>query len=114
MRNLRFNSRGIKQLEEMFNTSALKYLKDMGNEETIFNKGIDEFITLLWLALIWEDKELTKDKCYDLYDIALEKNGFDEVLEKVINALSNYFGLSEEKQSIKNKTESVKAKKKTK
>jgi hypothetical protein len=100
-RNLRFTSRTISQLEKSLNKPALKFLAEFEDENKVMEMTVDDYVSLFWHALIWEDKEITKDECFDLWDLYKEKVGFDKALENIMTALSNYFGVEEEKNEHK-------------
>lgn len=93
-RNLRFTSRAMHELENTFNMSGMAYIESLGGREKDIKT--DECITLLYLALKWEDKELTKEKAYDIWDAALEKTEYTDVFGKIFDAVVEYYGVSEE------------------
>lgn len=90
-RNLRFNSRTISMLESIYDMGAFKYFQSF--EKKGEDIRTEEIVTLLWLSLYSEDKELTKDDCWELYDIAIHKHGVEKIFISIFTALANYFGI---------------------
>lgn len=83
-RNLKFGMSVVAELE-----------KELGRPISTLESGISvsDLILIMFFGLKWEDKKLQLDQVGDLLDLAIEEHeGFKNVVEILLDALSSSFG----------------------
>ena len=85
VRNLRYSMRALSIIEKSFGKPLAKI--DWNN------MMIDELITVLWAGLVHEDKELTKERLFDIIE-ELELN-YDDLQNAITGGLNDSYGDNE-------------------
>jgi hypothetical protein len=78
VRNLKFNSSAIRRFENALGKPYASITWD--------NLFLEEFYTIIWAALVWEDPELTVDKIFELVDDYSSDAEMNEAFMKMMEA----------------------------
>lgn len=113
-RNLKLTPISAMKLEKEQKKSVTKYIQTISQRVSDNDVTTEEIVQLLWLELRWEDKELTKEDCYDILEKMMEEyGGIYNVAGMLIQVLFYYIGWDDEKVNDTAKKELKKQTKKT-
>lgn len=102
LRELRFGFKAIKRLEQHFKVPVIKlydFLQEKINDKTFTS---DDLLELLWIGLLKNDPDLTKDKLEDILDDS--SYSFTDLITTIADA----FGTSmpeKDEESLKERVE---------
>lgn len=103
-RNLKFGMNAFVQLEKelgkpimdlfelVLDEKGQPVLDKNGQPLSKVNIRMEDFRTIFYVGLKWEDKELTYDQVGDIMDEAIEKHGFEYISDKMGEAFNSTFG----------------------
>lgn len=93
-RELKFVMSTVKKLEDIIKEPFLKVLQDFIE---VKNVTTDRIMTILWAALIHNDKDLTLEGLYDIFDNLDEQIPFNDLLQSLKDPVTVFFAGGKEK-----------------
>lgn len=91
-RTLRFTINSIIEFKQNTGRDLIQTLTNLEND-----LDFEVIREVFYYGLKWEDRELTREGAGDVLDLAFEEEGLEGVIEKLAKAITDAFGIKDNK-----------------